>query len=78
MNNRTWPANSPDLNVLDYYVWDAVGNNIRWTKVKNYESLSDEIKKSIGRVSKHDLVRSVENWSLRILTILKTKGAYIK
>jgi hypothetical protein len=78
MNNRTWPANSPDLNVLDYYVWDAVGNNIRWDKVKNYGSLSDEIKKSVGRVSKDDLVRSVENWSRRILTVLKTKGAYIK
>jgi hypothetical protein len=78
IDENRWPPNSPDLNILDYYVWDAIGCNMHWNKVKDYGSLIDEIKKGISRVPKNELVRSIENWSSRILSILKTKGAYIK
>ena len=46
-----WPVNSPDLNVLDYFVWDASGNNIQWKMVHNYDTLIKEIKKGIANVS---------------------------
>ena len=78
IGNDRWPPNSPDLNVLDYYVWDAITNNMQWDKVENYDSLINEIRKGIRRVPKDNLVRSIENWSSRILTVLKMKGAYIK
>ncbi|CAF4311844.1 unnamed protein product, partial [Rotaria magnacalcarata] len=45
IDEKKWPSNSPDLNVLDYYVWDAIGHNMHWDKVKSYDSLIDEIKK---------------------------------
>ncbi|CAM4744288.1 unnamed protein product [Rotaria magnacalcarata] len=63
IDEKKWPPNSPDLNVLDYYVWDAIGHNMHWDKVKSYDSLIDEIKKGISRVPKNDLLRSVQNWS---------------
>ncbi len=47
-------------------------------KVKDYNSLIEEIRKGISRVPLTGVVRSVENWSSRIFSILKTKGAYIK
>ena len=78
IDSDTWPPNSTDLNGLDYYVWDAIGNNMHWDNVENYDSLKDEIKKGFARVPKIDLARSVESWSRRILSILKIKGAYIK
>ncbi|CAF5215756.1 unnamed protein product [Rotaria magnacalcarata] len=28
-----WPPNSPDLNPLDYSIWDQLVNNINWNKV---------------------------------------------
>ncbi len=31
-NKDRWSANSPDLNVLDYYVWDVIGQQMRWKK----------------------------------------------
>ena len=49
-----------------------------WDKVKNYRSLFDGIKKRYHLGTKSGLIRSVENWSSRILSILKTKGARIK
>lgn len=78
IDQNRWPSNSPDLNILDSYVWNAMGQNIHWNKVNSYDSLIHEIKKSVTRVPKDSLVRSVENWSTRILSILRTKGDYIK
>ena len=31
-----WPANSPDLNPLDYFFWDAVVKNIKLDIEKKY------------------------------------------
>ncbi|CAF3732736.1 unnamed protein product [Rotaria socialis] len=45
IDDKEWSPNSPDHNVLDYYVWDAIGHNMHWNKVKSYDSLIDEIKK---------------------------------
>jgi hypothetical protein len=59
-------------------VWNAVTNAMQWDKFKNSDSLIEEIKKGIHHVPKNDLLHSVNSWSRRILSILKTKGAYIK
>ncbi len=32
------------LNILNYYMWDAITNNIQWDKVKNYDALINEIR----------------------------------
>jgi hypothetical protein len=61
IDNNRWPPNSPDLNVLDYYVWDAITNNKEWNKVKDYDTLTDEIRKGIRRVPLNDLILSVQN-----------------
>jgi inhibitor of nuclear factor kappa-B kinase subunit alpha len=78
INKDRWPANSPDLNVLDYYVWDAIGQQMRWNKINNYETLREEIKRAIELVPKKLVASSVDSWSRRILKVLKAKDAYIK
>ena len=34
LDNDCWPPNSPDLNPLDYSIWDELVNRINWNKVK--------------------------------------------
>ncbi len=43
-----------------------------------YDSLLEKIGKEVHRVPNNDIVGSVENWSHRILLILKTKGTQLK
>lgn len=78
IDSKRWPPNSPDLNILDYYVWNAVGQLMRWDKVQNYQSLQQEIKRAIRLVPATEVASSIDSWSRRILQVLKTKGAYIK
>jgi len=42
-------------------VWDAINHSIHWAKVKDYNSLIEEIKLGISRLSITGVVRSVEN-----------------
>ncbi|CAF1400240.1 unnamed protein product, partial [Didymodactylos carnosus] len=72
-----WPPNSLDLNVLDYHVWDAVGQQMRRDKVNNYETLREEIKKAVEFVPKKNVASSVDAWSRHIIKLSKNKGAYI-
>ena len=51
---------------------------MHWEKIKHYNSLIDEIRQGVSHVPKSGLIRSVQNWSSRILSMLKTKGAYIR
>jgi hypothetical protein len=40
--------------------------------------LTEAVRKEVRRVPANDLVRRVESWSRKILSILKTKAASIK
>ena len=68
----------PDLNALDYHVWNAIATNMDWIQVKDYSSLITEIERGIRHVPIDALSRSIESWSKRILSILRNKGAYVR
>ena len=39
-----WPPNSPDLNPLDYSIWDEFVLTVRWDKLTSKTTLIDEHK----------------------------------
>ena len=45
-----WLPNSPDLNPLDYSIWDEFAQQINWAKVKSKKILIDELKRSVKRI----------------------------
>ncbi|CAF2066189.1 unnamed protein product [Rotaria magnacalcarata] len=42
-----WPPNSPDLNPLDYSIWDELANAIDWNKVKSKSALIQQLNSSV-------------------------------
>ncbi|CAM4765452.1 unnamed protein product [Rotaria magnacalcarata] len=46
-----WPPNSPDLNPLDYSIWDEFVNIINWNKVQSKTTLIQQIKSSFPKNS---------------------------
>ena len=45
-----WPPNSPDLNPLDYFIWDEFIQQIQWVKVHSKKTLIDELKRAVKRI----------------------------
>ncbi|CAF0849042.1 unnamed protein product [Adineta ricciae] len=42
-----WPPNSPDLNPLDYCIWDEFAQYLSWEKVISKPTLIDELKRAV-------------------------------
>ncbi|CAF1052639.1 unnamed protein product [Didymodactylos carnosus] len=39
---KRWPANSPDLNLMDYCIWDELNQAINWSQVQSKSTLIKE------------------------------------
>ncbi|CAF2117487.1 unnamed protein product [Rotaria magnacalcarata] len=47
IGKNRWPPNSPDLNPVDYSIWDELVNTINWNKVQSKTTLIQQIKSSL-------------------------------
>jgi len=73
-----WPANSPDLNPMDYYVWGVVERVINKLRHPNVTSLQTAIKAAFVNMDKDALQRACQRFITRIETVIETKGDYIE
>lgn len=72
-----WPPNSPDLNPLDYCIWNELVNAMDWCKISSKDTLIQEIKKGVKKISKDVILKSCDSWTKRLNCILKNDGCYI-
>ena len=72
-----WPPNSPDLNPLDYSIWDEICAHMDWSKINDKKSLTRQIKIGVKKIRAEVLHRSIDSWTKRIYRMLKNKCDYI-
>ena len=72
-----WPPNSPDLNPLDYSIWNELVQNMNWRHIETKSTLIRELKLAVKIISIENVLHSVENFTLLLRSILKNKGKYI-
>ncbi|CAF1185755.1 unnamed protein product [Didymodactylos carnosus] len=63
-----WPPNSPDLNPLDYSIWDEFVNVINWDKVKSKATLIQELKRAVKNIREEVVFESCNSWTNRLST----------
>ena len=69
-----WPPYSPDLNSLDYSIWDYI-ESIAYAKPhESVKSLKKAIKKAWDEMVK----RVVDSWPGRLQTCVDAEGGYIE
>ena len=72
-----WPANCPDLNPLDYSIWNELVQNMDWGQINTKSTLVRELKLAVLKISVEFLLHSIDNFTLRLRQILTNKGDYI-
>lgn len=72
-----WPPNSPDLNPLDYSVWEKISSNICYKNAKSRDSLIKEIKKSCKQIEVDYVREVIGSFLRRVYEVEKNKGDYI-
>ena len=72
-----WPPNSPDLNPLDYSIWDEFVKVINWNKVKSKATLIQQLKSSLKKIRELVIVESCTSWTNRLHRINQNDGNYL-
>ena len=74
LDKDTWSANSPNLNALDYYIWDDFALVINWDKVTSKSSLIAELKCGVKKI-RLDVVRGICSvWTNRLYGVTQNDG----
>jgi hypothetical protein len=72
-----WPANSPDLNPLDYSVWNEIVQGMNWDNVECKESLKREILRSVRKIRAQVVLDSCSSFYTRIRRLAVSDGGYM-
>ena len=82
ITKNQWPPRSPDLNVLDYYFWNAVKESVyegRREPFKDIKQLQERVKRVWSRSINMESVRkSIERFRPRLQCVVDNEGGPIK
>ena len=78
IDNDCWPRNSPDLNPLDYSIWDELLNIINWNKVKWKTTLIQQLKSSFKSIRESIVFESCTSWTNRLYHMSQCDGNYLR
>jgi len=78
IDKNHWPPNSPDLNPLDYCIWDEFGKHVNWERVTSKPTLIDELKRAVKKIRQDVVLQSCSSWTVRLQRVLKNNGCYLK
>ncbi|CAF1166835.1 unnamed protein product [Rotaria sp. Silwood1] len=73
-----WPPNSPDLNPLNYCIWDEFAQCVSWEKVTSKPTLVDELKRAVKKIRQDVVLQSCSSWTVRLRCVLENDGHCLK
>ncbi|CAF2096507.1 unnamed protein product [Rotaria magnacalcarata] len=72
-----WPPNSPELNPLDYSIWNSISNNVAYYKVKTVNDLRREIEKATKKIDANYVRDTISVFLRRVRSVEKHNGELI-
>lgn len=72
-----WPPNSPDLNPLDYSIWDEFAQQMNWSNVQSKKTLIEELKRAVKRIRQSIVLESCKSWTNRLYRLSSKGGNYL-
>ena len=77
--NTSIPPNSPDLNVLDYCVWNLLKERLnKYGLIPNFEKLKTLWKKEWNAIPQKAIQEAVDSWLVRVYAVEKAGGGHIE
>ena len=73
-----WTLSSPDLNLLDYFVWSYVENITNMTPHNTKASLITAIRRVFAELPPTHLEKACSHFRIRIEAVIEAEGGYIK
>jgi hypothetical protein len=77
LDKNHWPLNSPDLNPLDYSIWDEFVHQMNWNNVRSKQTLIKELKRAVKIIRKTVVFESCNSFSNRLYRLSKNDFNYL-
>uniref|UniRef100_A0A914C723 Tc1-like transposase DDE domain-containing protein n=1 Tax=Acrobeloides nanus TaxID=290746 RepID=A0A914C723_9BILA len=76
--NGKWPATSPDLNPLDYSIWNELKTRACAKKHQTVEALKRSLLKAWDEIPQEMINRAVDDFSKRLRKCIQANGGYFE
>ena len=76
---RYWPANSPDLNPVDYGIWGILETNVyRGRRITDLDTLKAAIITEWNRIPQNVINACINSFRPRLRRVLEVEGRHIE
>ena len=72
-----WPPNSPELNPLEYSIWNNISNRVEYHKIKTVNDLRREVEKAMKKVDSNYVRGGICAFLQRLYSVAKHNGELI-
>ena len=69
-----WPPHSPDLNPMDYSIWESLANKVFKVKIKSIEHLCERLGEAWEEITQDEVDRVVSSFRRRLKTCIASQG----
>ena len=69
-----WPPNSPDLNPVDYKIWDVLQERVYKTSIKDVDELRRRIAEEWDKLDQRIIDKAVGEWRKRLRACVAAGG----
>lgn len=69
-----WPARSPDLNPLDFFLWGALKNNIYRNNFEHVDDLKNCLTQALRDIPRRTIYRAINNTKRRLTRCINEQG----
>ena len=75
---ENWPPNSPDLNPVDYSIWDCLQQLVYREPIRDVDHLKRVIIRCSDEISQELVDTAVDQWSRRVAAVIRARGGHIE
>jgi len=75
---KIWPSNNPDLNILDYFIWGTLQEQVNAHPHSSLASLKASITRETRKMEKDKIVGAAERFRSRIERVVAAGGSHIE
>lgn len=73
-----WPARSPDLNPLDYYLWGYLKNKVYDRQVRRIEEINGRMLETLGAIEPQTIRAAVQEMDIRTALCIQQHGGHFE
>lgn len=74
IDKQEWPASSPDLNPLDYFVWGTLEAKVNEKPHRSLDALKRKLLKEWDDLSMDSVRAAIDCWRRRLALVVKNRG----